>query len=296
MGKMLYIVNFYAGKSRARRSLGAVTEYFTRNGWDVTVHPTLAPLDAKKTVLKSGHSYDMIVCSGGDGTLNEVISGILELPERPMLGYIPSGSANDTANSLGLPLEPLKAAEIVLNGRSFTLDVGRFNDRIFVYVAAFGAFSEVSYSTPQNLKNNLGNVAYVLEALRRLPKIHSFHMKIDTDEGVFEDDFIFGAVTNTLSVGGGILKLDPGRVALNDGLLEVLFIRGFGNLNELSRTIASINNRDFSDEHIIFVKSKSVVCSAPEPVPWTLDGEDGGSHTSVNIRCLHNPVTIMAGK
>lgn len=294
--RMLYIVNLRSGKGTAGKNLADILQYYSDNGWDVTVHATTKARDAETTALEKGSDYDLVVCSGGDGTLNETISGLMNLEKRPILGYIPAGSANDNALNLNLPLDALEAAKITLNGRKFPFDIGDFNGRYFVYIAAFGALSEVSYETPQSMKNTLGHGAYILEGMKSVLKIHPVHMKIETDAGTFEDDFLFGAAANTLSIGGGVLKFDQERVDLNDGLFEVLLIKEPKNVVELGNVVRMIMAKDYSHDKVIYVKTRNLVCHSDTDVPWTVDGENGGKHRDVEIKCIYRAMTLMAGK
>lgn len=292
--KMLMVMNPISGTGRAAKCLCEIICFFTERGWEVTVHTTLGPRDAKTVAAESAGDYEMLVCSGGDGTLSEVISGLMELGSPPVVGFIPSGSANDIAVTLNLPLEPLDAAKTVLRGRGVPFDVGVFNGSYFSYVAAFGAFSDVSYSTPQAMKNNLGHLAYVLEGIKSLSKIQSYNMKIETEDEVYEGSFLFGAVANTLSI-GGVIKYDKSDVKINDGLFEALFIREPKGVIELGKAVQSVLNQDYNDENVVFFKAGKLSCLSDTPVPWTLDGEEGGAHSKVDISICPRRVTIMTG-
>ena len=205
MKKMLFIFNPRSGRERLRTKLLDILDLFVKAGYEVTVHVTQSAGDAQKQVEKKGGGVELLVCSGGDGTLNEVVSGMMawSREKRPQLGYIPAGSTNDFAASLDLPKNMLRAAAIAVAGRPFAIDVGKFGDgRYFVYVAAFGAFTEVSYKTPQETKNVLGHQAYMLEAVKRIAGLKSYRMKFFWDDQELEEDFILGMVTNTISIGG----------------------------------------------------------------------------------------------
>lgn len=293
MGKLLFIVNPRSGKAQIKNRLLDILDIFNKGGWETEVHVTQAPLDARETALRRGCEVDMIVCSGGDGTLSETISGMMELEHPPVLGYIPAGSTNDFASSLRIPTDMRQAALNVVNGNCNSIDIGRFaNERYFVYVAGFGAFTEVSYLTPQDKKNMLGHQAYMLEGVKSLANLKSYEMKIETEAFTLEGDFIFGMVTNTISVGGfkGLVTQD---VALNDGLFEVLMVRTPKTPLELSNILSYMFLKEEQNEYVHKFKTSSLRITSQEPVDWVLDGEFGGSHKEVLIENLTKKIEIM---
>lgn len=293
MGRLLFIVNPRAGKARVRSRLLDIVDIFVKAGWQVEVHITQAPLDATETAMRRGAQADLIVCSGGDGTLSETISGMVRLENPPRLGYIPAGSTNDFASSLRIPSQMTKAAGIIMEGTPYPVDIGYFcRERTFVYVAGFGMFTEVSYMTPQEKKNLLGHQAYMLEGVKSLANIKSYSMKLEADEVTLEGDFVFGMVTNTVSVGGfkGLVKKD---VALNDGLFEVLMIRMPRTVMELKDILASMILKGEQHERVHRFKASRVRITSQEPVDWVLDGEFGGSRTEVEIENQQKRIEIM---
>ena len=203
MKKMLFIYNPKAGKAQIRNKLADILDVFTRGGYEITIYPTQKREDAMEKTMTRDRDYDIVVCSGGDGTLNETISGMLQLKKTPSLGYIPAGSTNDFASSLKISKNMEKAAREIVNGFPVPVDAGMFcGDRSFIYIAAFGAFTEVSYQTPQDRKNLLGHQAYMIESVKSLASIKPYHMRVEWDDQILEEDFVFGMVTNTRSVGG----------------------------------------------------------------------------------------------
>ena len=225
MKKMLFLFNPCSGKEQIKGHLLRILDIFSKAGYDIRVHVTQCSKDAQKTVEHQGKNVDVIVCSGGDGTLNETISGMVKLKKTPLLGYIPAGSTNDFASSLKIPKNMEKAAQSIVTGVPVLVDAGQFCvNRSFIYIAAFGAFTEISYQTPQDKKNLLGHQAYMLESVKSLASIKSYHMRVEWDDNVLEEDFVFGMVTNTRSV-GGFKGLVNQSVSLNDGVFEVLLIR-----------------------------------------------------------------------
>ncbi len=295
MGKLLLIVNPAAGKARAKDNLLGIVDTLNKGGWQVEVHVTQSRLDAMETAAKRGDEVDLLVCSGGDGTLSETISGMMRLKHPPILGYIPAGSTNDFASSLGIPKRALDAARNVVEGTPVPIDIGQFcGRRNFVYVAGFGAFTEVSYMTPQEKKNLLGHQAYMIEGMKSLANIKSYHMKVESDAFSMEEDFIFGMVTNTTSV-GGFKGLVARNVALDDGLFEVLLIRTPTTAMELTNILSSMITKEEYNEYVHrFLASKlRITCS--EPVDWVLDGEFGGAEREVEIENLTKRIEILAG-
>ena len=220
MKKMLFIYNPKAGKAQIRNKLADILDVFTKGGYEITVYPTQRSEDAMEKTEKRSKEYDIVVCSGGDGTLDEVVTGMIRSGFRTPIGYIPAGSTNDFGGSLGLPKNMVRAAENIVNGNDFACDVGSFNEDVFVYIAAFGLFTDVSYETGQDMKNVLGHMAYLLEGMKKLRDIKSYHMKITTQDTVIEDDFLYGMITNSVSV-GGFKGISGKYVDLSDGMFEV---------------------------------------------------------------------------
>lgn len=290
--KMMLVINPRAGRMQSRNNLFNLINFFYQNGYEVTVYPTQKRSDATRIVMENAHRYDIVTCCGGDGTLNEVISGLMHLSTRPPLGYIPSGTTNDLATSLELNYGMMKAAQAIISGVQYLYDIGSFNDRFFTYIAAFGAFTDVSYTTPQQTKNSLGHLAYILEGIKRLPEIRSYRLKIEYDGGVVEDDFVFGAVTNSTSM-GGILKLSPDAVRLNDGLFEIILIKNPRNLLQLQRIVSGLLMQKYDDGDVMLLHSSKIKITALNEIPWTLDGEDGGLHREVKIINNNKAICFM---
>lgn len=295
MKKMLFIMNPRSGREKLRTRLMDILDLFVRAGYEITVHVTQAQGDAKKKAGDSGGSADLLVCSGGDGTLNEIVSGImtLEREKRPVIGYIPSGSTNDFAASLKLPKNMMKAAGEAVSGSPFAIDIGKFGaDRYFVYVAAFGAFTEVSYKTPQETKNVLGHQAYMLEAVKRIAGLKSYRLKFSWDGQTLEEEFILGMVTNTMSI-GGFKSLVPPGVALNDGEFEVMLVRTPRTPKDIQSIVAYLINKEGENDCVYRFKTSKLVMESGEPVDWTLDGEYGGAVAEVCIENLREEIRVM---
>ena len=295
MKKLLFIYNSKSGKAQIKNHLLNIIDVFAKAGYEITVHPTQFSGDAFKTAAEDNADYDLIVCSGGDGTLDEVVAGVQISNNKLPIGYIPAGSTNDFARSLSLPFNMVEAAKVSVGGNRMACDIGAFNNKTFVYVAAFGAFTEVTYQTEQELKNILGHAAYVLEGMKSLPSVRAYHMEIeysDDKEYRVDGDYILGMVTNSLSVGGFSNLTDP-KTKLDDGLFEVLLIKEPQNLIEFNGVIAGLLNRDFSSPLLETFKASKLTVSCDEAVSWTLDGEFGGSETSVKIKNLNKAVEIV---
>lgn len=274
--------------------LSDIVDVFVKAGFQVGIYPTQCKLDAKKQVIQCSSQYNMIVCSGGDGTLNEVISGIMQLRERPVLGYIPAGSTNDFATSIRLPKDMREAAKVAVGGIPILVDIGLFNKKYFVYIAAFGAFTDVSYMTPQEMKNALGHPAYIIEALTKLTSLRTHHMKVKYDGGEIEGDFLFGMITNSISV-GGFKGITGKNVILDDGLFEVTLVKQPKNPLDLQVMLGYLLRLDMKSDSIISIKASKLIFQSDKKVPWVLDGEYGGSPKTVKIVNANKAVKIMSG-
>lgn len=290
--KLLFIVNPRAGRTKSFAPLFDAVACFSKAGYLVKVFLTEGRGDATRAAAELGGAYDLVVCAGGDGTFNEMVSGLMQLPECPEVGYLPNGSTNDFAASLHLPATPLKAAESIVNGHPFYLDVGRHNDRYFAYVASFGAFTRSSYSVPQATKNALGHFAYILEGMKDLDSLRPYRCRVETGEETFEGEFIFGAVCNSTSL-GGIMKLDPSRVQMDDGAFELLLLRMPKTAIDLQSLIAAISRMDYNGPGVIFRHVQQVTVTTDEDLPWSLDGEYAPSTPRVELRNLPGAIPLM---
>jgi len=292
MKKLLLFVNPAAGREEMQHQLMSVISRFTAAGFDVTCHPTQKPRDIPEYLAIYGENYDLIVTCGGDGTLNETVTGILGLRRRPLLGYIPTGTVNDFATSVQIPKTIPEAVSTIIEGVPFPVDMGGFNDRYFTYVAAFGAFTGVSYTTPHANKQALGRTAYLLEAVRSLTDIQPIHVTVTADDRVIEDDVLLGMVTNATSV-GGFKALDDGFVKMDDGLNELLLVRAPRDLVDFNNLLGALILRDYSPEHFHILQVEHVTLDFDVPVPWTLDGEFGGETAHAEITNIPTPIRIM---
>ena len=293
MKKMLLIVNPAAGKKKAPKVLTKIISIFNRAGYAVSVYITAARNEATEIVAQRANQVDLIVCAGGDGTFNETVSGLLQSGVDIPIGYIPAGSTNDFASSLKLSLNPIQAAKDIVEGKPVPYDAGRFGDRYFTYVASFGAFTRVSYNTPQYVKNALGHTAYLLSGISELSQIRDIHVRIETEDMIIEDDFLFGAISNSTSV-GGIVTLSPDRVDMGDGLFEILLVRAPRNFTELSECVQAVQNQDyFSCPTIKFFSAPSVKVTMEEAIDWTLDGEKADGIQEIAVENLHHAIHLM---
>lgn len=292
MKKLLFVVNGHSGKGQIKNKLLDIIDIMIKEGYHVQVHTTQEREDATKVVREQAKYYDLVVCSGGDGTLDEAVTGMMQSEVRTPLGYIPAGSTNDFANSLEIPKDMIQAAKTAVSGVPFSCDVGEFNGDYFIYVAAFGIFTDVSYATSQELKNALGHVAYILEGAKRLHTIKSYHMRVEYDGNEIEGDFLLGMITNSTSV-GGFKNMTGKDVKLDDGMFEVTLIRKPKNIIELNAIIASLTNLKDETDLIDSFRADSVKFYSEEEIPWTLDGEFGGDHKEVQINDHCKAVDIM---
>ncbi len=286
--KLLLIINPIAGKMASR--MYDIPAMFP--SYMVSVYNTKDAESTISFVKKNAACFDILVCVGGDGTLNNVISGLMLSPQKPLLGYIPCGTTNDFATALGIPKEIPKAAQTIVNGTPVPLDIGSFNHRYFTYVASFGAFTESSYKAPQASKNKIGHMAYVLEAMRDLPNIRPYHMTINTASVAVSDNFVFGAITNTSSI-GGMVKINAEKSSFHDGLFEVLLVRMPQNMIDLQRIITSLLRQQYNTEYITFLQTNQLTLTAETIVPWSLDGEYEPGAATIEIQNQRHAIQIL---
>lgn len=293
MKRLLLIMNPTAGIKKANPHLSEILSIFGQADYECTVWMTRKRGDATELTALRGAEADLIVCIGGDGTFNEVVTGAVKAGIRTPIGYIPSGSTNDFAASLGLPKNVIQAAQAIVAGRPQAFDVGRFQDRCFTYVASFGAFTKTAYATSQSVKNALGHLAYVLGGIKELSSLHSYHIAVTLDDGEREEgDFIFGAVSNSTSV-GGILALDPEIVDMNDGLFELLLVKFPKNPAELAEVILSLSSQKYDSPSLLFRSARKVLVEADPDMDWTLDGEFAKGCEEIHIENLHSAINVV---
>lgn len=294
MKKMLFVYNPNAGKGLLKPKLSDVLDLFVKADYEVVVYPTQRYKDAYHKVVHMDEDYDIIVCSGGDGTLDEVVTGMMKKPKkhRIPIGYIPTGTTNDFASSLHISRDILKSAHISVHGKPFACDVGMFNSDVFIYVAAFGLFTDVPYQTDQKLKNALGHAAYLLEGVKRLSNIPSYQIKVTSGDRVIEDTFMIGMISNSRSVAGfrDIMGKD---VRFNDGEFEVTLVKKPKKLSDMNEIVTSLLMGNFDEKHIYTFKTKEILFESKEEIPWTLDGEFGGQHDKVHIINKKQALQIM---
>ena len=292
MRKLLLIINPVAGRNQAQADLFKMVRVFAEHDCEVTVYPTRGPQDCTRKVLADAGRFDLVVCCGGDGTLNEMVSGMMQREDHVPMGYIPLGSTNDFAASLHLPSHVEEAALRCVEGTAFHMDVGSLNDRYFNYIAAFGAFTEASYATPQQIKNALGHLAYILEGIKSLGRLQPIHVRITADGESFEEDYLFGAVTNTVSL-GGVLRLDPSRVLLDDGMYELLLVKNPQNPTEAQAMLSALMLQNYDGPLVRMLRASDILFESNHEISWTIDGEFGGSFSTTHILNNKNAVTLM---
>ncbi len=292
MKQLLLIINPTAGKKKAVKNLAEIISIFNRAEYDTHVYMTVCRGDATNAVKRLGANMDIIVCCGGDGTLNETIAGVIEAGIETPIGYIPAGSTNDFANSLHLSHKVLDAATQIVEGKAVKYDVGKFSDRYFSYVASFGAFTKASYATPQSIKNTLGHMAYLLEGIHELLSIHKEHIRMELDGETVEGDYLFGAICNSTSV-GGVITLNPDSVDMSDGKFEVLLIRAPKDLGELHGCIKAIKKQKYDSPMITFRSASNIKVYANPDMPWSLDGEKADGSEEILIDNLHCRIQLV---
>lgn len=290
--KVLLIINPNAGKMKSKQTLYSIIDILSTGGLIVTVRITEYRLHATEIARDESKDYDMVVCSGGDGTLNEVINGIIQSGTEIPIGYIPSGSTNDFASTLGLSKDIEKATSDIIKARPYPIDIGKFDDRFFSYVASFGIFTKSSYATPQQMKNLLGSAAYILEGIKDITSVHDYHMTVNTGNNIIDDNFIFGAISNTTSL-GGIVTLDPNDVALDDGMFEYLFVKRPRNLADLVKSIHAISSYDYESRYLYFGSASSLKIEWQDNLDWSLDGEHVSADNSAEVINLHRAIKIL---
>ena len=295
MKKMLFIMNPFSGQKKANKYLPDILLLFTQAGYEIQTFMTTGVGAATTAARRWGKDKDLVVCCGGDGTLNETITGLLRAGATTPIGYIPSGTTNDFASSLKLSHNPVQAAKDILDGEPVPYDAGKFEDRYFSYVASFGAFTRSSYIVPQNIKNALGHTAYVLGGISELSQIRPEHIRMEIDGEVVEDDFLFGAICNSISI-GGILTLDPKQVDMGDGLFEIMLIRAPRNLTELTECITAVQSQKYNCAMITFRTARCVAVQADPFMPWTLDGEKADGYKQIQVENLHHAIRLVQRK
>ncbi len=288
----MLIYNPHAGKGKVKNALHTIIEGFFQEGDLVTCFPTAHKDHATELIQTYGKDFELLICCGGDGTLNEVINGLLSLKQPLPLAYIPSGTVNDFANTLKLSANAQKAVTAFKEGNTFACDICSFNDRFFTYVAAFGAFTEVSYRTPQATKNLLGRAAYFLEGLKQFPNITTYHMRITASDRIIDDDFVFGAVTNARSI-AGFQSINTKYAQLDDGEFEVLLIRMPQNPLDLQVIITALLKQEINEKFMEFFTAQSILIESDTKANWTLDGEEGGNPELIEITIKNKAVTFL---
>ncbi len=291
--KALLIVNPCSGRNKSRASIDEIVEKFSDKGFELEVHKTTCQGDATEIVKRELKDKSLVVCCGGDGTLNETINGVMDMPKRVPIGYIPSGTTNDIANSLHIPTDIEEGTELIAKGQPNDYDIGLFNNRYYSYVASFGAFSKASYVTSQKMKNMFGRAAYIASGVADVKDIHNIRMRVEYDGGIIEGKFVFGTVSNSLSV-GGFITLPDGTVKFNDGKFEVILVKDFKPHKLLSLMYKVMAQKYDGKEIIMFSTNKLKITALDEDVPWTIDGEFAGSHREVRINVLERAVELYA--
>ncbi len=291
MKKILFIFNPTAGRGKVKNKLFDIVDSFVKHGYQMEVYPTQHKGDATAFLKDYSEHYDLLLCAGGDGTLNEIVCGMLESGRSVPIGLIPAGSMNDVGHSFKISRDIMQAVRAVQTGRPYQMDIGKLNDKYFIYVAAFGAFTDISYTTSQKNKNVIGHLAYYLEGIKKLSELKPKHVRVQYNDQVIEEDFLVGLVTNSLYI-GGFKNLNSDKTSLNDGLLELLLIKMPKNLIDLQLIISSLINYRINENYMYYIQTPKLSISA-EKLEWTLDGEFGGIYDTVEIETCHKAIRII---
>lgn len=292
---MLLIINPCSGKIKAKDSLFDILKIFCKQGYTVTTHITTKRGNGTEVVENTGKEYDIIVCCGGDGTLNEVITGMIKGDVKVPLGYIPAGSTNDFAKTLGLETDLVKATKaIVAHKEEVSVDIGKFgSSKYFTYIASFGLFTSVSYKTQQSAKNALGHMAYILEGISDLANVNTYHVSFEADGKKYQGDYIYGGISNSTSI-GGVVKFDPKLIDLNDNLFEIIMLKRPQNPNDMMKIVAGVTTSDYSDTSVFeFVKASNIKINMPNETSWALDGEEAKGKKTMEIQNIHSAIKII---
>lgn len=295
MKKLLLLANFYSGKGIIKSNIADMIDYYNSKDFEVTVYTSQYHGQITDIVKNSGEKYDNIICCGGDGTLNETVNGIMCLDRKPVLGYVPCGSTNDFANSIGIPTIVEDSYKTAVEGDIFNIDVGVINNKYFSYVAGFGLFTSVSYETPQNIKNILGYQAYILTGLKEMTNIKTHHIKLTYSEGVIEDDVMIGLVSNSNSI-AGLKMLFENYADLNDGLFEVLLVKKPQNISLLKNVVNCLVEKKFDNDMFYSFKTDKLVIESNEDIKWTVDGEYSGDYNRAEISVIPGALNILVNK
>ena len=292
MKKLLFVFNPTAGRGRIKAKLFDIVDSFVKQGYRVQVYPTQQKGDATSIVLSESGHYDLLVCAGGDGTLNEVITGMMLANKVVPIGLIPAGSMNDVGHSFKISRDIMHAVRNVLTGKPYPMDIGSFNDKYFIYVAAFGAFTDISYTTSQKNKNIIGNLAYYLEGIKKLSDLKPKYVKLEYEDKVIEEEFLIGLVTNSLYI-GGFKNLNYDKTSLNDGLMEVLLVKMPKNILDLEMIVSALINYKINENLMYYIQTTSLTVTS-EKMDWTLDGEFGGNYEKVRISNHNKAIKIIS--
>jgi len=294
MKKLMLIVNPSAGRGGYRYYFGEAMKTLADGGFRTELFFTGGPEDATEFARAYAAEFDTVACVGGDGTLSEVIGGLMKIPNPPPIGYIPMGTTNDVASTIGLPKnDTIGAARRIVEGTPHPFDVGGFGkDRYFAYIAAFGAFTEVSYATPQDQKRALGHLAYVLQGAQQLGKIEKLPVRVEYDDGVFEGELVYGSMSNSTSV-AGIVRLRDEMVSLGDGMSELVLVQDPGTIDAYGEMITAVLTRSFDSRYLKVIQTRHARFIFDRPIAWTRDGEDGGKHRELELCNYHAPVRLI---
>ena len=290
--QILLLLNPVAGKGKGKERLFEIIDRLYSHGYQVTAIPTDIDGKANLILQNEWHNYSKLVCVGGDGTLsgavNAYIAGNCEIP----MGYIPLGSTNDFAATLGISKKLLDACDRIAESEPKFIDVGKFNDRYFSYIACTGLLTEVSYMTSQQLKNMLGHNAYLLKGVFALKNAKKIRYTVKTDSETIEGDYLFASVSNTEKA-GGVFKFPKGEIQLDDGYFELTLLKAPNGIYEMTTLINDLINGKVKGSSFVKRKVRHATIEINQPRGWSLDGENGGMTQSANISVVENKLLFL---
>ncbi len=288
--KLLMLINARSGMKNSKANLLSVIDIFCRNGYDVSVYVTQKHNDAYEYLMKNRIRYDIVCVFGGDGTMNEVSNALMAKEYKPLLGYFPSGTMNDFGSNFDLGSDMTVIAERICEGNVREFDVGKFNDRYFNYVAAFGAMCDVPFTTKRDAKELLGNIAYILEGISKLPEVKSHKISYTIANRTYKKDVLFGLIYSGNRVAGMELE-DKKRSAIDDGYFNVLIVEYVPTIFNAPDLLSTILQQD---RFIHRYRTKKILLEFDDDLIFTLDGEEAKVKNKAEITITNKALRILA--
>lgn len=291
--KVLVLINPNSGKKNSKESVLDALNLFSANNYQMEIYLSQKPMDVTRYIEENGERFDMVAVFGGDGTLNEATNGLMKLNHKPVISYFPTGTMNDFGTNFGLTNDMRQCANIACVGHIESFDVGKMNSRYFNYVAGFGAFCNVSYETKQELKKQIGNLAYIIKAIHEIPNLHPYHVKMNLDGKVFEKDLMFGLIINGNRV-AGFEMVEQADNTFKDGLFDIILVEHTPNLLELYNYPLGVLHPELNMKYVERYQAKSIIIESQEKLAWTLDGEEGEETLVARVENIYQALQIYA--